>query len=199
MLRKGLYKQRTKQQGFTLIEILIALAIFTIMSMMAYAGLAAVLNARSHTVPRSEQLAQLQKTLYLLNEDLTQVIDRSIRDELGSQEPALGPGRGGEVLALTRTVPNWMNETTPYKLQRVSYLIEEGVLYRRVYDVVDRTQKTSYVRRKLLKTPTVILKQYDSLTQRWTPFNGGKMPAALDISFNLEGLGLINRSFIVRP
>lgn len=195
----SVYRERPKQLGFTLIEILIALAIFTIMSMMAYAGLAAVLDARSHSVPRSEQLAQLQTTLYLLNEDLTQVIDRPIRDELGSQESAIGQGRGGEILVLTRIAPDWINDSVPYKLQRVSYQLEEGVLFRNVVDVLDRTQKTSGTRRKLLKTSTIIVKQYDQLTKSWEPFMGGKVPAALDISFNLGRLGLINRSFILRP
>ena len=82
------------QQGFTLLEILIALAIFSIMSMMAYAGLTAVLDARASAVPRSEQLAQLQTTLYLLNEDLSQIIKRPIRDEFGTTEPAFSVGRG---------------------------------------------------------------------------------------------------------
>ena len=93
----------SKQQGFTLLEILIALAIFAIMSMMAYAGLAAILDARASTVPRSQQLAQLQTTLYLFNEDLNQVINRPIRDQFGSSEPAFSIGRGNEILFLTRT------------------------------------------------------------------------------------------------
>ncbi len=194
-----LYKQRNKQVGFTLIEILIALAIFTIMSMMAYAGLAAVLDAKANTVPRSEQLAQLQTTLYLLNEDFTQVIDRSIRDELGSNDSAFDRGRGHEVLVFTRTVPDWTNDMTPNKVQRISYRIEEGVLYRRVYDLLDRTLQTTYTTRKLLNIKELTLKQYVKESKSWEPYNGGgEIPVALDISFSLESLGKIHRTFLLR-
>ncbi len=197
MINLCLIRQRNKQSGFTLIEILIALAIFTIMSMMAYAGLAAVLDARASTLPRAEQLAQLQTTLYLLNEDINQAINRPVRDELGSNEAALGLGKGNEVLVLTRIVPDWTSDSVTHKLQRVSYRLEAGVLYRRVYDVLDRTQKTTYTSKKLLKTSVFTLKQYNKKSQNWEPFNGGANAGALDVSVNLESLGVIHRSFLL--
>jgi hypothetical protein len=45
---------------------------------------------------------------------------------------------------------------------------------------------------------SVLLKQYNSSSQTWEPFTGGGgVPAALDISFNLDGLGTIHRSFLI--
>ena len=186
------------QQGFTLLEILIALAIFAIMSMMAYAGLAAILDARASTVPRAQQLAELQTTLYLLNEDLSQVINRSIRDELGTSEPAFSVGRGNEILVFTRTVPSWSTNAGENSLLRVSYSLEQDVLYRQVWSLPDRTQQTEYRRRKLMTAKSVLLKQYNSSSQTWEPFTGGGgVPTALDISFNLDGLGTIHRLFLI--
>ena len=185
------------QQGFTLLEILIALAIFAIMSMMAYAGLAAILDARASTVPRAQQLAELQTTLYLLNEDLSQIINRSIRDELGTTEPAFSVGRGNEIVVFTRTVPAWSNDAGTNSLLRVSYSLEKDVLYRQVWSLPDRTQQTEYRRRKLMTVKSVVLTTYDPSTQTWEPFTGGGIPTALDISFNLDGLGTIHRSFLI--
>ncbi|MEI8209686.1 MAG: type II secretion system minor pseudopilin GspJ, partial [Methylococcales bacterium] len=186
------------QQGFTLLEILIALAIFSIMSMMAYAGLAAVLDARASTVPRSEQLAQLQTTLYLLNEDLSQIINRPIRDEFGTTEPAFSVGRGNEILVLTRTVPSWSNNSGVNSLLRVSYSLEKDALYRRVWSIPDRTQQTEYRSRKLITTHGVALSKFNVETQTWEPLIGGiDIPKALDISIKLDGLGTIHRSFLI--
>jgi general secretion pathway protein J len=186
------------QQGFTLLEILIALAIFAIMSMMAYAGLAAILDARASTVPRAQQLAELQTTLYLLNEDLSQIINRSIRDELGTTEPAFSVGRGNEIVVFTRTVPAWSNDAGTNSLLRVSYSLEKDVLYRQVWSLPDRTQQTEYRRRKLMTAKSVVLTKYNPSTQTWEPFTGGGgIPTALDISFNLDGLGTIHRSFLI--
>ena len=192
-------QQSHYNQGFTLLEILIALAIFAIMSMMAYAGLAAVLDARAATEPRSEQMAQLQTTLYLLNEDLSQAINRPIRDELGSAEPAFSGGRGNEILVFTRRVPTWSSYSAANSLQRVSYRFENGALYRQVWTLPDRTPQTQYRRRKLINAEQVTVRFYNEESQTWLPFNGssGGMPKALEIGFNLAGLGSIQRSFLL--
>ena len=186
------------QQGFTLLEILIALAIFSIMSMMAYAGLTAVLDARASAVPRSEQLAQLQTTLYLLNEDLSQIIKRPIRDEFGTTEPAFSVGRGNEILVLSRTVPTWSNNAGANKLLRVSYSLDKDTLFRRVWILPDRTQQTEYRSRKLITTKGVALSKFKVDTQTWEPLNSSSdIPNALDISFKLDGIGTIHRSFFI--
>ena len=186
----------SKQQGFTLLEILIALAIFAVMSMMAYAGLAAVLDARASTVPRAQQLAQLQTTLYLLNEDLSQVINRPIRDQLGSSEPAFSIGRGNEILVFTRTVPSWSTNSSENNLLRVSYSLEKEALYRRVWTIPDRTQQTEYRRRKLLVTQGVTIKGFNPKTKTWGEIVD-EIPQALDISFKLDGLGSVHRTFLI--
>lgn len=187
-----------QQRGFTLLEILIALAIFAVMSMMAYAGLAAVLNARAATEPRSQQMAQLQTTLYLLNEDLSQAINRPVRDEFGSPEPAFGSGRGNEILVFTRSVPTWSGNGAVNSLHRVSYRFENGALYRQVWSLPDRTQQTQYRRRKLMTAEQVSINFYNEESQTWQPFNGsGGSPDALEISFNLAGVGSIKRSFLL--
>ena len=186
----------SQQQGFTLLEILIALAIFAVMSMMAYAGLAAVLDARASTVPRAQQLAQLQTTLYLLNEDLSQVINRPIRDQLGSSEPAFSIGRGNEILVFTRTVPSWSTNSSENNLLRVSYSLEKEALYRRVWTIPDRTQQTEYRRRKLLVTQGVTIKGFSAKTKTWGEIVG-EIPLALDISFKLDGLGSVHRTFLI--
>jgi general secretion pathway protein J len=186
----------SKQQGFTLLEIVIALAIFSVMSMMAYAGLAAMLDARASTVPRAQQLAQLQTTLYLLNEDLSQVIKRPIRDQLGSSEPAFSIGRGNEILVFTRTVPSWLANSSETNLLRVSYSLEKEALYRRVWTIPDRTQQTEYRRRRLLVTQGVTIKGFSAKTKTWGEVVG-EIPQALDISFKLDGLGSVHRTFLI--
>ncbi len=185
------------QKAFTLIEILIALAIFAIMSMMAYAGLAAILNVRESTVPKAEQLAQLQLTLHLLNEDLNQVVDRSVRDEFGATEAAFSLGQGNEILALTRSAPTWGSEGTDTQLIRVSYRLEEGVLYRRIWSKLDRTQQTEFRTKKLINTKEVGLKKFNVSDQSWEPYLGGKLPSALDISFNIKDFGYVHKVFFI--
>ena len=47
--------------GFTLLELLVALSIFALISAMAYGGLQSVMTQQQQTGARSERLADLQK------------------------------------------------------------------------------------------------------------------------------------------
>lgn len=190
--------QRVLQSGFTLLEILIAMAVFAIMAAMAYAGLGAVLNARESTEKRSEILAQWQQTLYLLNEDLTQAVPRSVRDEFGSNQPAFRGGLGDELLTLTRNAADWPQASARSQLQRVSYRFENGVLYRQVWTILDRTQQTQSRRRELLNAENAEVRFYGEEWGASWPMGGGGLPKAVEVKISLAGLGDIRRMFWVR-
>jgi len=185
-------------RGFTLLEILIAMAVFAIMAAMAYAGLSAVLETKQGTDKRSETIAQLQQTLYLLNEDLTQAVPRSIRDELGSEQLAFIGGKGDELLTFTRSVPDWSASSTRSQLQRVSYRMENGTLYRQVWTILDRTQQSQFRRKKLLSAESVSVRFYNvDWLDNWSA-GGSAMPKAVSLNLSLAGLGEIKRVFLVQ-
>ncbi|MGB5440345.1 MAG: prepilin-type N-terminal cleavage/methylation domain-containing protein, partial [Gammaproteobacteria bacterium] len=52
---------RSGVRGFTLLEMLVALAIFSLLAVMSYGGLAAVLEQQFRTEAEAERLAALQK------------------------------------------------------------------------------------------------------------------------------------------
>lgn len=85
-----------RAQGFTLLEMLIAMAVFAIMSMMAYQGLRAVLDADQITRQQAQRLADLQVTLSVLERDLAQIVNVPSRDEYGDRLPPLRLRSGGE-------------------------------------------------------------------------------------------------------
>ena len=72
-------KSNKTQHGFTLIELMIALAIFAVLSAMTYGGLRAVLNARNQSDQQAERLATLQTALVIMGRDIEQATPRSIR------------------------------------------------------------------------------------------------------------------------
>lgn len=181
--------------GFTLLEILIAMALFAIMSVMAYSGLRVLLDARAATSIRSERLAELQITLYLLAEDLAQIIARPIRDEYGATQIATRGENDGELLTLTRSVPTWSSYQTGSRLQRISYRFEKGILYRMAWQTVDRTQQTEYRRRKLIELEKIQLRFFDEdWTDNWL---SNQAPKAVEIVFTIKGLGDVKRLFYI--
>lgn len=189
------------QQGFTLLEILIALAVFAVLSVMAYGGLSSILDAQAATNPRARQLGQLQSAVYQINEDLSQVVNRSVRDELGGPEPAFSQGHGSELLVFTRSVPSWGQQIAANSLQRVSYRFENGTLYRQVWTILDRTPQTVFRKRKLLDAERIQFNVYDRESHLWQPFQGNaeKLPAALQLELQLAGLGAVKHAFLLNP
>ncbi len=182
-------------RGFTLLEILVAMAIFAIMSVMAYSGLRVLLDARAATSLRSERLAELQIALYLIGEDLAQSIARPVRDEYGVQETGAHGGISGELLTLTRSVPAWSAYQAGSRLQRISYRFEQGALYRLAWTTLDRTQQSEYRRRKLIDLEQIQLRFFDD---DWTDsWSSDYAPKAVEIVFTINGLGDIKRLFFI--
>ncbi|MBK8182220.1 MAG: type II secretion system minor pseudopilin GspJ [Candidatus Competibacteraceae bacterium] len=130
---------RFPARGFTLLESLIALAVFAIMSIAAYSGLRSVLFTRAAVEVQSQRLAAVQLTLFRIEQDIEQAIPRGIRDEYGEPQAALF---GGELTSdrLTLTRAGWDNPLGQPRanLQRVAYRFREGRLWRLHWDVLDR-------------------------------------------------------------
>jgi general secretion pathway protein J len=76
-------KRRIAIGGFTLLELLVALAIFAVLATMAYAALNSVLTARKQVEAKSARLSALQTALMIMERDVEQAVPRGIRDEFG--------------------------------------------------------------------------------------------------------------------
>ncbi|MGI9284645.1 MAG: type II secretion system minor pseudopilin GspJ [Pseudomonadales bacterium] len=72
-----------KQSGFTLIEMLISLAIFALIGVSAYQVLASSALVSEREQKRTELMHELDRALRIIERDLRQVVDRPVRDELG--------------------------------------------------------------------------------------------------------------------
>nr|WP_241427558.1 type II secretion system protein GspJ [Fertoeibacter niger] len=79
-LRKG-------NAGVTLIEVLVALALFALIGGAGFAMLDQVLRTQSRTEGRLERLAEMQRAMYLVSQDFAQARGRSLRVEATPDGP----------------------------------------------------------------------------------------------------------------
>ena len=109
---------RVRQAGFTLIEVLIALAVFGVLATMAQMMLAQTLNNSEMLTERMDRLQSIQRTVGYLSTDFLQAAPRPVRADLGQFEPALRSSFGSDfALELTRGGwPNSLND--PLRRQR---------------------------------------------------------------------------------
>lgn len=197
------------QTGFTLLELLIAITIFSILSTITYSGLKIVLDTEQQTRKHIDRLSQLQIGLNLIQRDVEQAVAREVRDEFGDSLPAMrSGGLSGMLLEFTHGgYPNPM-ELKRSGLQRVAYQLEDHSLYRLTWPTLDRAQQTSPRKSILLeKIKSAEINYYDQQMKphtEWPASSEGNnqtpqhpLPKAIELSLELERMGLIRRLFRV--
>ncbi|VAW62563.1 hypothetical protein MNBD_GAMMA11-806 [hydrothermal vent metagenome] len=139
-----------KNSGFTLIEVMIAMAIFAIVSSLAYSGLQSVMNSKIKTEAALERLQELQMTMLMLSSDFQQLSDRDGHDALGGRLLKLTTRDPGLVVDFTRG--GWRNPANQPRstLQRVAYRVEEDRLIRVHWAYVDRADDDIRIERTLI-------------------------------------------------
>lgn len=184
-------------KGFTLLELLLALAIFALLAAMAYGGLSTLLDTQSAAQREAERLAAVQLAFLHLERDTGQYLARGIRDAFGDSRPGLS----GEVTSVEFTRAGWDNPLQQPRstLQRVRYEWREGTLYRIYWRVLDRARDSGEIRVPLLtRVENLHLRYLDKTREwhdRWPPLNRDEMggPRALQVNLEMPGWGRLVR------
>lgn len=204
-------RRRQTERAFTLIEVLVSLAIFAILAALAYGALGQTLDSVELLNGRMDRLQALQRTMRLLSEDLQQLSPRPIRDELGDGfGPALDTGFDSG-FALELTHGGWSNPVVLPRstLQRSAYRIEDDELIRYHWTVLDRTLANEPLSITLLDGVESVLFRFlqanGEWTEQWPPLNrpgplgARERPRAVEVLLTLTDEGEIRRLLEVAP
>ena len=136
--------------GFTLLEMLVALAVFAVIGVMSAQLVRQMADISERTRLREERLVDMQRAMDLLRRDVQQLAHRPVRDQLGDGGDALRIDLGGSIEFTRR---GWGNPLAAPRseLQRVGYALEQGDLYRVFWPVLDRANDSEPVRQLLLQ------------------------------------------------
>jgi general secretion pathway protein J len=125
-----------RTSGFTLLEMVVAVAIFAIMAAIAYTGLNHTIKIGSQVSESNQRLSELQFALSYFSRDWLQVSSRKVRNQYGDEESNIVI----EENSISFTHGGWTNllQIKRSNLQRVQYLLVDSNLIRRHWLSLDR-------------------------------------------------------------
>lgn len=194
-----------RSRGFTLMELLVSMAIFTIVGALALSGYTQLVRQSEYVDVRLERVREVQRAMQTLAQDLAQIEPRPIREPLGEAKmPAVLAADSVEYLVqFTRS--GWSNTAGLARptLQRVGYRLDREGLWRDHWAVLDRTLTVEPTRRKLLGSVRSVKFRFMDATRQWVdrwPVNDGTAttderarPAAVEVTLDLEDWGELRR------
>ena len=100
-----------KSGGFTLLEMVVAIGIFSVIAAISYASIDRFLDIRTTIKLRHDQLRLLQRTMGLMEMDMRFMLNRPVRDGFGDDEASLISFGSlaldeGELVRLTTSQPD---------------------------------------------------------------------------------------------
>jgi general secretion pathway protein J len=116
-------------RGFTLIEILIALFIMSILGVSSTAFMSSMVSGKESIEKQAHRLTSLQRSSLLIRQDMQQITNRSVRNIYGDKgvEPAVVGNGLDYIIEFTRK--GWPNNPSSTvlrsQLQRVAYSLSD--------------------------------------------------------------------------
>lgn len=198
----------TRQRGFTLVEIMVAVMIAAILAVMAFEAMQQAINNRERVRASADRLQALQFAMRSFVQDFSQLAPRPVREPLGEGfQPAL-TGTTGTVPQVAFTRGGWMNPVGVERstLQRVRYVLRDGKLFREYWTALDATLDPPPVSRELLDHVRTFRMRYmnDGRTWQdsWPPATASGTrterelrwrPIAVEVTIELEDWGKLTR------
>lgn len=199
-------KSLVLKKGFTLLELLVALSIFSVLSVMAYGGLQTVISTKQATDKSAERISEIQLVMMRISNDLRQAVTRKIRDEYGDFLPEMQSSKNGdETISWTRAGYRNPAQLKRSNVQRVAYRVDQQKLIRITWPVLDRAQDTEALEIEVLTDIESIEWRFLNNTIEWVsdwPEEGGDvelnpLPKAVEFTFELKDWGKIRRLILL--
>ncbi len=211
-MRRSRVGRCAAQSGFTLLEVLVAMAIAVVVATLAYESFSVATEATQRTSAAAERINHIDRALQLLETDLRHAVSRSSKDSLGIDTAAFIGAEGSEYL-LRFVRGGWVNPLNQPRseLQRVAYRLADDTLWRDYWFNVDDTGAQEPRQLDILQDVTDIRLRFlpNSVTSlgsgQWQPLwpvRGGnltELPAAVEVTVELEDMGEITRLFAIAP
>tara|TARA_Y100000768_G_scaffold157085_1_gene117232 strand:- start:4374 stop:4985 length:612 start_codon:yes stop_codon:yes gene_type:complete len=194
-----------KVKGFTLIEILVAISIFSILSALAYGTLNQAIISSERLEKKITRMQSLQRGFSQINQDYIQLAKRSIRSEIGNTQIGAMTSNLANRYLIEFSRHGWPNQLGMNRgsIQRVAYDLIDSQLIRYNWNVLDKTYSNELIQNDLFdgidKLQMLFLKNNNEWTDQWPPIDMTMeegllaLPKAIRISITFNDIGEVDR------
>jgi general secretion pathway protein J len=193
-----------RNQGFTLLEVLIAIAIFSVVSLASFTIFDTVLRGDESSKLRSDRQNELQRAFFLIERDVMQIAKRSLRINGEAPSNVFIQTADDSFLADNQAMAfvrnGWTNPgllLPRSDMQSVAYRLEDNTLERLHYNFVDAVVGQEPTIRPLISNVSELsFEFYDG--QKWqAKWSGNTLPLAIAIEIETDDFGNLRRQFLV--
>ncbi|GAB55400.1 general secretion pathway protein J [Glaciecola punicea ACAM 611] len=195
-------------RGFTLLEIVIAIAIFSLLALGANSLLTTVMRSNEISAQREAKFEQLQRAMLIIERDFLQIQARTPRTQGLENDLII---RGGEfefesdAYGIGFVRGGWRNPQLRLKrstLQNVAYRLQENRLERLHTNYVDAVLGTEPNIRVLLDNVSDFKIEILSTVQtelEWSEtIPSTELPIAIAVIMTIDSFGIIRREFQIK-
>ncbi|WP_064601575.1 type II secretion system minor pseudopilin GspJ [Photobacterium sp. J15] len=196
---------RGRQGGFTLLEVLVAIAVFSMLSVSAYQVMNGVQRSDQISREHNDRLQEIQRAMVMMDNDFRQIVARKNRSQgedpsdklLLSSEYLMDSASMG--IIFTRT--GWQNPQQMFprgENVRVGYRIVDDTLERVWFRYPDTVVGTDALVRPVLSEVTKLSFRFYSKKKWQETWNqGGALPEGIMVKMTLEDYGDIERVYML--
>lgn len=197
-------ERHASEAGFTLVELLVALAIFALMSVAGVTLLRSGSDTQLAVKARLEGISRTNRLYNALEGDLAQAVARPVRDAAGQPVPAFTQGDTqvpGSLFGFVRAGWSNFDDAPRAGLQRVAYVLEGKSLSRVSWPMLDgATPNDAAALADNVNAATLRFRDDKGEWRNdWTATDADALPRALELRLTIDGKPELRMLFLVGP
>lgn len=193
-------------RGFTLVEVLVALFVLSIIAIASFRGLDAVVNARDAVTSETRKWQNLMFFFSRMEQDVALAVHRPVRDRAGVLEPEwignpnpVGPGDGQLILTRAGSSDMLNAQVGP---QRIGYRLDNNTLYAMRWTALDQPPDAEPRRYAILQGVSDLQLRYmgsnGAWYEKWPMPGQPAIPVAVEVKITLAGMQPVTRVLLTQ-
>lgn len=195
-----------KQRGFSLVELLVAMAVLAVLASVSFRGLSSILEAEAHVQSETRRWNDVAVAIAHMSRDLSLAVPRTVRDDAGHVRAAMtigSPPDGTQSQLLVTRLGDGDGASSQSDLRRIEYRLRAGTLEYLVWPATDLAPGAAPSVNPVLENVAGLelraLSQDGTWSSEWPAGQqANALPRALEARIILAGGERITRIFPVR-